>query len=71
MAYLRDPTGTNSVTGTVTFLKTTKGIVVTGSIVGLAPGNHGFHIHNLGNIYPDCSASGGHFNPENVSTKIK
>merc|ERR1711953_697796 len=24
-------------------------------------GNHGFHVHAVGNVFPDCTAAGGHF----------
>lgn len=58
------PTEGNEVNGTVHFAKTDSGVLVTVNIRGLAPGKHGFHIHEFG----DCSASngtsaGGHFNP--------
>ncbi|XP_018573179.1 superoxide dismutase [Cu-Zn], chloroplastic isoform X2 [Anoplophora glabripennis] len=62
---LSDPTKTNNVTGSVNFVKTSDGITVIGTVSGLTPGNHGFHIHTLGVISPDCAASGAHFNPEN------
>lgn len=52
------------VTGTVTFTKAEGGVKVAAHITGLAPGAHGFHVHEFG----DCSAAdftsaGGHFNP--------
>jgi len=55
----------NSVTGTVQFTLTDKGVKVIGDIQGLSKGKHGFHIHECG----DCSAvdgtsAGGHFNPD-------
>lgn len=59
------PTQGNSVQGIVTFTEEKGGIRVVADIEGLAPGKHGFHIHEYG----DCSAAdgtsaGGHFNPE-------
>src|SRR5207249_4636687 len=54
----------SKVAGTIHFKKEGTGVHVTGALTGLAAGNHGFHIHELG----DCSAAdftsaGGHFNP--------
>ena len=45
-------------------------VVVTGEIVGLSPGLHGFHVHMTGNTSMSCSAAAGHFNPENVCTTL-
>lgn len=61
------PTEGNHVSGIVTFIKVAEGIQIVADVEGLAPGKHGFHIHEYG----DCSASdgtsaGGHFNPEDV-----
>jgi Cu-Zn family superoxide dismutase len=58
------PTAGNSTTGTVTFAPKGDKVVVVAKLSGLAPGNHGFHVHEKG----DCSAAdamsaGGHFNP--------
>lgn len=60
--------GTANVTGKVTFTETSNGVLVEGQIVGLSPGNHGFHIHALGDLSNGCTSTGAHFNPENVST---
>lgn len=59
------PTEGNSAKGKVTFTKVSSGVQVVAELDGLAPGDHGFHIHEYG----DCSAAdgtsaGGHFNPE-------
>ena len=60
------PTQGNNVTGTVTFSRTPNGIEVTGDVMGLSPGKHGFHIHQFGDCTaPDGTSAGGHFNPEN------
>lgn len=54
----------NQVKGTVTFTKTGEGIRVEGEITGLAPGQHGFHVHEFGDVTsPDGKSAGGHFNP--------
>jgi superoxide dismutase, Cu-Zn family len=58
------PTTGNTARGTVTFTPKGDRVVVVANVSGLAPGNHGFHIHEKG----DCSSgdgmsAGGHFNP--------
>ncbi|BFZ25277.1 hypothetical protein BsWGS_28316 [Bradybaena similaris] len=57
-------TSTN-VTGTVTFTQEKEGelTLVTGNLRGLAPGKHGFHIHEFGDYTNGCVSAGGHFNP--------
>jgi superoxide dismutase, Cu-Zn family len=50
--------------GTVTFTKAEGGVRVVALIKGLAPGEHGFHIHEFGDVStPDAMSAGGHFNP--------
>jgi len=63
VADLAATTG-NTAKGTVTFTQKGDKVVVVARVSGLAPGSHGFHIHEKG----DCSAgdgmsAGGHFNP--------
>ena len=58
------PTAGNTTAGTVTFTQTGDKLAINANVSGLAPGPHGFHIHEKG----DCSAAdamsaGGHFNP--------
>ena len=31
--------------------------------MNLSPGEHGFHIHEAGDLSDDCKGAGGHFNP--------
>ncbi len=60
------PTEGNNVTGVVTFTKNGADIHVVADLEGLAPGNHGFHIHEYGDCSKlDGTSAGGHFNPEN------
>ncbi|MFQ5677308.1 MAG: superoxide dismutase family protein [bacterium] len=59
------PTTGNEASGTVTFTKVADGIQVVAHFEGVPEGEHGFHIHAVG----DCSSgdgksAGGHFNPE-------
>jgi superoxide dismutase, Cu-Zn family len=58
------PTAGNAAAGTVTFTQKGDKVTVEAKVSGLAPGGHGFHVHEKG----DCSAAdgmsaGGHFNP--------
>jgi Cu-Zn family superoxide dismutase len=58
------PLGESGVSGKVTFTEKDGEVQVEAHINGLAPGDHGFHVHDFG----DCSAAdgstaGGHFNP--------
>ena len=59
-----EPTRGNAAAGTVDFVQKGDKVAVTAKLTGLAPGSHGFHIHEKG----DCSSgdgmsAGGHFNP--------
>lgn len=58
------PTKGNTVNGTVTFAPGPDGVRVTAHIEGLAPGEHGFHLHQNGDCgAPDASSAGDHWNP--------
>ncbi len=59
-----DPTAGNSATGEVRFYPVESGVRVVASISGLAPGKHGFHLHEKGDCSaPDAASAGGHYNP--------
>ncbi len=59
------PTEGNNVKGTVTFTQTDAGILIVADVEGLSEGNHGFHIHEFGDISKsDGTSAGGHFNPD-------
>lgn len=58
------PTVGQKAGGMVTFLKEGEGIRIVAEIHGLAPGAHGFHIHQYGDCSaPDATSAGAHFNP--------
>jgi Cu-Zn family superoxide dismutase len=60
------PTAGNATRGTVTFTPNGDKVRVVASVSGLAPGGHGFHIHEKGDCSaPDATSAGGHFNPTN------
>ncbi|MGE9294912.1 MAG: superoxide dismutase family protein [Puniceicoccales bacterium] len=61
------PTKGNDTHGVVTFEKVKGGIKVTGRIENLTPGEHGFHVHQYGDLRKDdATSTGGHFNPTNT-----
>ena len=41
--------------------------LIKGTITGLTPGAHGFHIHEFGDMSKGCETMGGHYNPDNVN----
>ena len=58
----------SGVTGTLIVERNSQGkIRIVGTVHGLEPGTHGFHVHEHGSIGNDCMDAGGHFNPYNVS----
>jgi Cu-Zn family superoxide dismutase len=40
--------------------------MIKGRIEGLTPGEHGFHIHEFGDMSDGCKSMGGHYNPDGV-----
>lgn len=68
IAVLR-PTTNSSVSGILTVTQKETTTLLNISLSGLKPNQVvGFHLHNFGDVcYPDASATGGHFNPSNVS----
>jgi Cu-Zn family superoxide dismutase len=59
------PTEGSKVGGVLTLVATDKGVHVTGKVTGLTPGDHGFHIHEFGDLSSaDGTAAGGHYNPD-------
>jgi len=59
------PLGAATAKGTVRFTQLERGVEIHADITGLAPGSHGFHIHEYGDCSAaDGSSAGGHFNPD-------
>ena len=58
----------DTVKGTILLrqLKQGTGTVIVGRITGLEPGEHGFHIHEFGDLTDGCESAGGHYNPDDV-----
>jgi superoxide dismutase, Cu-Zn family len=65
VAVLR-PVGKGEVHGHVVFQQVGNRIRITGKIFKLAPGKHGFHIHQFGDLSDAAKgeSAGGHWNPE-------
>ena len=40
--------------------------LIKGTITGLQPGEHGFHIHEFGDMSDGCKSMGAHYNPDGV-----
>src|SRR3954452_12509733 len=67
-----DATGVGKPAGTVTIKQTADGLELDTKLKGLAPGEHGFHIHENGNCAPAekegkataGQSAGGHFDPD-------
>ncbi|XP_052003283.1 copper chaperone for superoxide dismutase-like [Xyrauchen texanus] len=56
--------GARLVQGVVRFLQLSPyRCLIDGTIDGLAPGAHGLHVHELGDLTQDCMSCGDHFNP--------
>lgn len=55
------------VKGTIRFVQEADGAPtkISVQINGLAPGKHGFHVHQFGDNTNGCVSAGGHFNPHN------
>ena len=59
------PADGQKVHGVVNFEKVDGGTKISWNLEGLAPGKHGFHIHEHGACdCPDLKCAGGHFNPD-------
>ncbi|XP_044304491.1 copper chaperone for superoxide dismutase isoform X2 [Varanus komodoensis] len=57
--------GRGSVQGVVRFLQVSpQRCLVDGTVDGLAPGLHGLHVHDFGDISRGCDSCGEHFNPD-------
>ncbi|WP_233200345.1 superoxide dismutase family protein [Blastopirellula marina] len=58
------PTEGNSVQGVLHMKMVGESLEITGQVKGLKPGEHGFHIHEFGDLSAaDGTSAGGHFNP--------
>jgi superoxide dismutase, Cu-Zn family len=59
-----EPTQGNTAKGEVRFYRADAGVRVVADLEGLAPGPHGFHLHEKGDCSaPDAASAGSHYNP--------
>ncbi len=57
----------SKVKGVVYFTQKGDAVHVKGKISGLTPGEHGFHVHEFGDLTdPKGMSTGGHFNPDGL-----
>lgn len=57
----------DKVKGTILFKQQANGpTLIVGKITGLEPGEHGFHIHEFGDLSNGCESAGKHYNPDGV-----
>ena len=54
----------NNVSGVVHFIQQGKKLHIDYSIKGLSDGEHGFHIHEYGDLTDGCESACAHFNPD-------
>jgi len=62
---LLQPDGGSGVSGVVKFTQKAANapVKIEGTIKGLKPGQHGFHVHEYGNLSDGCKTAGAHYNP--------
>lgn len=58
--------GNSGVAGEINFAQSGGKVKVTGKVTGLTPGEHGFHVHEKGDLSDTekGESAGGHFNPD-------
>ena len=55
----------DTVKGTILFIQAPgTDTLIKGEVTGLTPGDHGFHIHEFGDMSKGCESMGGHYNPD-------
>jgi len=60
---------TGALGGTISIhhIDNTKDLHFMGTVTNLAPGKHGFHVHEFGELTNQCKDAGGHFNPTKMN----
>jgi superoxide dismutase, Cu-Zn family len=65
-ALMNGTSGHPNLSGRILLVETAAGLNVSGSLINVPPGYHGFHIHEVGSCAENGMAAGGHFNPHQV-----
>jgi Cu-Zn family superoxide dismutase len=60
--------GTTQPIGTIVFLDTQYGLLITPKLTALSPGQHGLHLHQQANCGDHGANAGGHFDPSNTNS---
>ena len=60
-AAMRGPTGADL--GSLTLTEQAGAIAISGTLRGIAPGEHGIHLHMVGRCEPPFESAGEHWNP--------
>lgn len=66
VAIIQGTSEDSDIYGRVVFQDAPDGLKISAKITGLAPGRHGFHIHQYGACSEGGKAAGDHYNPEGV-----
>ena len=65
VSIVLEPKSGSSVRGQLKVVDAARGVRITGEVTGLTPGQHGFHVHAVGDCSaPDADSAGPHFNPK-------
>ena len=56
------------VKGNIVMMQSSTGgpTLIKGTITGLEPGEHAFHVHEFGDLSKGCESAGAHYNPDRV-----
>uniref|UniRef100_A0AC35TFK2 Superoxide dismutase [Cu-Zn] n=1 Tax=Rhabditophanes sp. KR3021 TaxID=114890 RepID=A0AC35TFK2_9BILA len=53
--------------GLLNLVERNNNVYITGNLSNFTPGDHGFHVHEFGDISNGCMNTGMHFNPFNMT----
>ena len=66
MALIEATQSDSKINGIVLLTEKKSGVLIEASVNHLAPGKHGFHVHENGSCADAGKAAGGHFNPDHT-----